>query len=805
MVKNYLKTAWRNILKHKSFSILHLLALTIAFAASILLYMAATYEFSFDNFHKNQKNIYQVYFESNTPNGKKLSESVPVPFAPTAQEELKGVQHISRYGDQPTVVRYKDKELSLTSRFVDRSFLDIFTFDITKGHKESALQQLNGTVLTEFSAKNIFGNEDPIGKQIELNIAGQWEPVLVEAVTQDFPNNSSIQFDALLRFEKFPEYHHNLNKWNNQNHLAFVLLEPNTSAKDFERQSHTFVDKYFDEDIRSLQRNGAKPDANGHFKNLRLLPLYKVHFHEVGAGGKTVSQTYPWILLSISLLILFIAASNFVNLSLGVSLSRGTEVGMRKSLGANKWQLFFQFWSEALILYIISFILACILVVLLLPTFNTLMRYSLEFSQNVTLRNTLLLLSIFVIVSAIAGGYPALLMTRFKTVDILKGKLKIGSTGLIRSSLTTTQFVITSILISATLIVINQIDFLLNKPLGYNSSEVISIPIGGNISAETAVQRMRNELSSLPFVESVTATDINMGRGYDGARSRSVLGFNYEDRTIYTELIRVDYDYLKTMQIDLLDGRDFSRSLSSDTLSVVVNEKMAAQLGGNNIVGQTFPFMDDMPLTVVGIVRNFNTQTLHSESAPVTMFINPRISSLNYIFVRIKGDRLHHGMQEIDKIWKSINTKGYVKPSFLAENTEKMYNNEKRFSKIIISGAVLAIFISCMGLIALTMLLVKKKTQEIGIRKVLGANVGQVILLMSKDFLQWIGIAFLISLPISWWLMDSWLQDFAYRISIHPFLLLSSGIIVMTIALLTVASFTVRAARANPVDSLRDE
>jgi len=805
MLKNYLITAFRNLSKRKLFTFIHIIGLTIAFAVSIILFLTAMFEFSFDDFHERKDRLYQVYFESSQQDGKEQSATLPVPFAPTAQQELKGIEHISRYGDNGgALARVGEKEIGLTSRFIDPSFLSMFSFPLLEGSKSDALNELNNIVLTKDAAMKLFGNQSAIGKQIELNIQGTWEPYLVSGIAKEFPTNSSIRFDAFIRFEKFPGYAGNEDKWNNRNHGAFVELTSKSSKEKFEAESQAFVNKFFKTDIDELKRDGAQALENGAYKSLRLLPLTQAHFSDIGVGSDRVGPLFPWMLLLLSALILFVACTNFINLSLAGSFTRSKEIGMRKTLGALKSQLIFQFWYEALIVCLLSLLLGGFLAWLLLPQFNSLMGYSLVFAGLFTFKNICLLIVCFLILTLIAGGYPALVMACYNTIQVLKGKLKLGSKNGLRNALSIGQFSIAIVLIIATITTIKQINYIQKKPLGYNKAEVISIPIGNNIDPETALERMRLELKSIPMVESVTGTDINMGMGMDGSQSNSKTGFDYKNRKVLTNWLRIDYDYLQTLQIELLEGRDFSRDFSSDIASVLINEQMAALLGEKDPIGKILPLADNENVKIIGVVKDFNFQTLHTKVEPLTMSIYPA-EPLSYIFVRIKSEDLSQAMAVIEKTWKTVNPKASVAASFLDENTQRLYKNEKKFSRIIISGSVLAILISCMGLFALALLMMNQRTKEIGVRKVLGARVSEIVLLLSKDFIRLIGIAFLIGAPLAWWFMNSWLEGFAYRIQMNVWVLFLGGIIVLVVALLTVMTQSFRAAVADPVKSLRTE
>jgi putative ABC transport system permease protein len=805
MIRNYLTVALRNLSKHKLFAVIHTVGLSLAFAVSIMLYLAAMFEFSYDEFHTKKDRLFQVYFESNPPEGKVESAALPVPFAPAAKEELKGIVNVSRYGDNGgALIRYQGKELGLTTRFVDPSFLEMFSFPLAEGDEASALSELNGLVLSEHSAKNIFGDAPAIGKEVELNVEGYWEPYVVTGIAEDFPNNSSIRFDAFARFEKFSGYRGNTDIWDTHNHGAFIELADQVEAADFERDAASFVEKHFKADIDILKAQGAQADENGVYKALKLMPLTGVHFFAEGIGGQSTKPLYPWILLVISILVLFIASTNFINLSLANSFIRSKEIAMRKTLGASKSQLLLQFWTEAFWICFISLLIGSLLAWTLLPSFNSLLGYSLSIGHLFSFVNLGLLLIFFLLITIVAGGYPAFVMAGFNSIQILKGKIRLSSKSGLRNALSVGQFAVAIFLIIATLTVIRQINYMQRMPLGYSVSAVISIPIGNSMGRESAVSRMRTALAAMPDVEAVSASDVNMGMGRDNARSRTGIGFNFEGKNVVTDVIRVDYDYLSTMQIELLEGRDFSRSYTTDTASVLINEEMAALLGGKEAVGKVLP-MNGRQFRVIGVVKSFNTQTLHEKIAPLTMHIDPAESAVNYIFVRVSPRDLGSAIAHVEKVWKEVNPKANVAASFLSENTQRMYEKEKRFSVIIVSGAVLAVLISCMGLFALALLLMNQRVKEIGVRKVLGAHVSSIVYLLSKDFILMVGIAFLIAAPIAWWLMGDWLNGFAFRIELDVQTLLTGGVVVLLVALATVVSQSLKAALTNPVKSLRAE
>jgi ABC-type antimicrobial peptide transport system permease subunit len=804
MFSNYIKIAWRNLWKHKTFAVIVVFGMAIAFAAALLLSLTAYHELSYDQFHTNKKNIYQLYFKEQNPRGEESSSSMPVPLAPSLKAEYPDVEYITRYGSSAKdIVRYKDKEVDLSIRAVDPDFLKIFTFPIESGNAQTPLGELNNIVITEYCAKILFDKEDPVGKTVEMKDGDNWESYTVTAVAKDFPNNSSFTFDILTRFEHFPGYKELLNVWDADNHEVFIQLRDKKDVAAFEKQTFAFIHKYYDGKLTSMKRDGAKPDKEGELLRLRTLPFTDIHFSNIGGSGGGVSRFYPYLLLIISGFILFIACVNFVNLSLARSFTRSKEIGIRKVLGAMRWQLISQFWGEALIVSLLALIVGLGIAYLLLPYYKQVFYRAMSVD---ILRSPLVIVYIivgFLLVTLFAGGYPAWMVSAFKTVETVKGKLPVGRSHRVRNTLMVVQFVLSSLLIISTMIIWQQLDYLRNKPLGFNKQQVISLPIGSTMDPEKALALLRTRLAKESRIISVTGTDMNMGRGRDGSSSTSMMGFDYKNKGIKTHWLRIDYDYLKTMDIKLLSGRDFSRSFGMDTTGVIINETMARQLGEKDPLTAVLD-LDGSKLQVLGVVKDFHFKSLHRELAPLTMTVRPNWG-MSYIFIRVQPDNLPASMDVIKTAWKEVNPKAPFLGSFLDENTDRTYSGETKLSKIFMSGAVLAILISCMGLFAIALLAILQRTKEIGIRKVLGASVPHIVKLVSKDFLLLVLIAIVIASPIAWYAMHNWLQSFYYRINIAWWVFAVAGIVALLIAFITLSLQSVKAAMKNPVNSLRSE
>jgi hypothetical protein len=465
-----------------------------------------------------------------------------------------------------------------------------------------------------------------------------------------------------------------------------------------------------------------------------------------------------------------------------------------------------QFWGEACLICLLALLAGGWVGYLALPHYKAAFGFSLSLEL---LRNAWVaaaLLTGFLLVTLLAGGYPALLIARFQTVQVLKGRVSLDRRNGLRNVLVTVQFAIATLLIGCTLIAWQQIGYLRSKPLGYNEQQVISIPVGNELSGNEALQRLRDKLAQQPHILHVTGSYRNFGMGLDNSQMTSTIGFDYKNREVRTHYIRVDYDFLAAMDIPLVAGRDFSRRFPTDTATgVIINESMARQLGEKNPVGARLPVSDgEPPLEVIGVVKDFHFQSLHSTISPLTLSIKPSWP-MYYVLVKVSPGNLPATMETIERAWAEVAPHTAFNASFLDENDNRQYQGEERLSKIFISAAGLAIVISCMGLFAMAVLVMAQRTKEIGIRKVLGASVPHLVGLLSGEFLKLVGIAILIAVPVAWYAMGQWLQNFPYSISIGAGVLALAGGIAVTVALLTVSFRAFQAARANPVDSLRNE
>lgn len=805
MLRNYLKIALRNLWKDRTFTLLNIIGLSAAFCAAFLLSMYALFGLSFDKFHEHIGSIYQVYTTSQTQKGPQSSDANPIPFAEALKNEVPGVEKITRYATGGPLLTYKNKTLSIGSAWADPEFFEIFSFPVLEGNKMNPIER-STVALTEETAKIIFGNEKAVGKIISIKRDGEEVPITVAAVLKDFPEASSLRFGAIFNFMDLPDsfYKAKKDRWDAHNHPVYLKLAAGISPEKFEKATRDFSILHFGDDIANAKRDGAKPNSEGQYRQIYLLPFENVSFADLNAPHVKVSKTLQYLILGISLLILIIASVNFINMGIAKGAQRLREIGMRKTLGAGKKQLFFQFWGESILVFTIAAILGSLLAFSLLDTFQTLFSTKASFDLIATPTIIIGLAMSLLIITLIAGGYPAFLMSNLGTLQALKGKLKVSGTNRVRNVLIVVQFSIAILLISGTLVLRGQLDYMRNKDLGFNKEQVIAFPLSTKKDRSQLLQLMRDELSGKPTILNITASSNILGLGKDGSSSTSIMGFDYKGREVKTNLLFVDYDYPQTLDIPIMEGRSFNREYASDSLSVVINEAMVKEFGEKDPLSIRFVLDDSIQYSVIGVVKDFNFEGMDKSIEPMSFFMNST-KPLYQAYVKVAPGNLSQSYDTIKTAWDKLEPDTEFLGSFLDENIDRTLMDERKMTTMISSGSILAIILSCIGLFAISLLVVNQRRKEIGIRKVVGASTSAITVLLSKEFLKLVGIAFLIAAPISWYLTSKWLQGYAYRIDLSMWIFLAAGGIAFVIALATISVRTIQAALQNPVKSLRTE
>jgi len=809
MFRNYFKTAWRNLSKNRLSASINVIGLSVAFVCCILLSLTVYFEFSYDKFHTNAAQLYKVYSIGHAANGDEKSGTMSYPAAPSMKANVPGIVKSTGIIYAGTGILYNGKEIGKNTMLVGNDFLSMFSFPVVAGNAASPLGELGNVVISQSTASAVFGKENPVGKQVKVKISGEWKELVVSAVLADFPDNSTLRYDILARTELNNDYASNKDNWDNQNQPVYVQINPNTTQQQVENGLRNMLKQFHLADERELTKRGYRKDDKGDMFAYRLAPFTSLHFDQQLGFGNTVSEPYLYTLILIAVIVLVIACFNFINLNVARAFTRAREVGVRKTIGAGKAQIFIQLWIESFMLCLIALVIALVVSYSLLTPFNALFVEKLKLA---TLMQPVVIASVIAgmaLVSFLAGGYPAWMVARFKTVEVLKGKVSVNRSVYLRNGLITFQFVMASLLICGTFIIYKQFSHLREAPLGFEQENVISIPIKNGENSSAYIRQLRAKLASNPEVESVSGTSTNLGIGLDHSTNNIAMGFSYGEKQIFTDVVTVDYNYLKTLGIKLIAGREFSPAFASDTSTatdgnVIVTESMAKQFGVPNALGLTMTDTSGPRWTIVGIIPDFHLFSMNSKLQPITLTMN-RHNQIGYMLVRVKTNNPLHAMETVRSAYKTVEPDNVTTPSYLNENTERWYEKEQRLSTIFFTSAAVAVLLSCLGLFAIVTLVMQQRRKEIGVRKVLGASIAQITSLLSKDFLMLVLVAFVIATPIAWYFLNQWLENFTYRVNITWWIFPVAGIVVLLIALITISIQTIRASLANPVKSLRTE
>jgi putative ABC transport system permease protein len=792
MFKNYFKTAWRNLMKNKMFSFINILGLTIGITVCMMIYLFIMNEFSFDRFHKNDDHIYRVMrgFESDSKSGRVAYLSGR--YAPALLNDFKGkIVSAVRVSENDNLFTVGSKSFHEKKELdVDTGFFSLFSFPLIKGTPTTVLKDLNSVVLTESTAKKYFGSADnAMGKIIMLN---KETPLKVTGIAKDVPANSHLYFDIVMPLERHKDASW-MTEWINNGVYTYIQLASNVSQAQIEKQLPAFVGKYLGGDLRKY----------GFKWSLSLTPLKDVYFDSISLDSiKHGDKTVVYIFLSIAILILLIACINFMNLSTIRAAERSKEVGLRKVLGALRNDLVWQFIGESVLLTTISCILSVGLLQLVMPWYDQLLDYTLNVSWN-ALPVYLFLVGVIIVVGFLAGSYPAFFLSAFSPIQALKGKLKLRKSGAsFRQVLVVVQFSISVFLIVGTIIITKQMSYVKNKQLGYNKEQTLIIPID-NADIFNNLNSFKTELQNQTAVRSVCAMSGEPG-GFFDEYTFDVDGHaeKWNAKTEFT-----DFEYVKTLGLKIVAGRDFSAQFPTDTATaVLINETAASKLGWTpqQAIGKWIQntVRDNTKRRVIGVVKDFNFQSLKQN---VDALVISPASDRRQILVKLKPGNLQAGIEIIRNAYNKAAPAYPFEYKFLDQQFGDLYQKDIRQQTILSVFAGLAIFVACLGLFGLASFTATKRFKEIGVRKVLGSSVQGIVALLSKDLLKPVFIATCIALPAGYWAMNKWLQNFAYKTNVSWWVFVLAALITLGIALITVCIKAVKAAVANPVKSLRTE
>jgi len=816
MIGHYFKIALRNLKRQKILSLINILGLSIGLACFALFLLYSVNEFSFDRFHKNADNIYRAYRWTEPMNGEDAKADIymPSPLGPALKTDIPDVKEFVRlregWGDD--FIKVNGEITTMPVAYTDPSFFSVFTFPLKYGTPKSALNELQNIVITQEKAIELFGMDNVVGRTIEIKIEDDFVPFTISAVAENIPANSSIQFDLLGNFN-FMETTRNgkrgVNNWKRSSYITYVELNPGSGLANDVDKLASFRHKYYPNEVENLKEAGYTWEGDATPVRYGLQTFKSGHTDTMIQGG-IIDQVNPktiWILLCIAAGVLLIACINFTTLAIGRSARRSKEVGLRKVIGGQRRQLVLQFLSESVILSIVSAVLGFLLAKLLLPYFNNLSGRDLHFSISLYPEMAWMLVGLVLLVGLLAGSYPALILSGFKPVEALKSKIKVNGSNFFTKSLVTAQFALSVGLIICTMIILKQTKYMSSKYPGFNKENIVVVDADGTNSNEI-YPVFKQSLLSRTDILGVSGAELGLGEGTGWSRS----GFEYNGTPKSVFEYYVDPDYIPLMGMQLIKGRNFDPKITSDTInSVIVNESMVKDFGWtiDNAVGQVLNGYhrnlgpDNNP-TVIGVIKDFNFRPFKEEVKP-QMFHQFADYAPYKFFVKIKTDNPTQTLDAIHKEWKAVAGNLPFKYNFLDENLDNFYKAERRLSSIIGWAGGISVFLACLGLFGLVALAAVNRTKEIGIRKVLGASVANIVGLLSKDFLKLAVIALFIAAPLALYFMDKWLQDFAYRISIGWWVFIISGLLTITIAFITIGFQAVKAGIANPVKSLRTE
>lgn len=803
MIKNYFKVAVRYLSKNKGYTFINTLGLAVGIACCILIMLFVKSEWSFDRFHSKSERIYRAWLQEHYEGEIFNSQATPIPLSNVLQSNLPEAESTCRVTGMSTFITHNNNRLNGQFTLVDSTFFKVFDFKLKQGNINNPFPTSHSIILTETEAKRIFGKDPALGKNIQLNISDSIVLFTVSGIAANPPLESSIQFEMLIPFSNASyiwSEQTRTSAWSNVVVQTYVLVKPNSSLS----QIHSKIDA-------AMQPLVAKNYKPGQYL-VRLQPLEDVYFNttlpeEVESAS---DPKYSYILGTIGILILLIACINFVTLSVGRSVTRALEVGVRKVLGAERRQIMMQYWSEALLLTLMSVIIGVVLSMLLLKSFNQLANRELVFTFSSFTAAFICLLTI--VIALLAGIYPSIVLSNYKPIQVLKGKLQVGSLGIFRKALVVGQFVASIVMIIATITVGRQLEYLRTKDLGFNREHVVIVPTSLNIAEGRGfAQKFQAELQKNPNIISSTASIYAM-HNYGWM----TMGFK-DDNKVFRQFKfnAIDPDFVNTMDLKIVQGRNFEKGNTADSNYVLINETFVKEYGWKNPIGQKLPGKYEQ--TVIGVVKDFNVEALYTPVKPVIMTLNPNnifenssdvsyaISPRPRVSVRFKAGNAQEHIEQLKSAWKSVAGDREFDSAFLDEGLAAAYQQEQRLGKIVQYASYLSIFIACLGLFGLATLVVVRRTKEIGIRKVLGADVSRIVSLLSKDFIFLIVIASLIAFPIAWWALSNWLQDFVYRINMPWWVFVLAATLALVVAVATVSFQAIKAALANPVKSLRAE
>jgi putative ABC transport system permease protein len=796
MLQNYLKIAWRSLNKHRFFSLVNICGLAIGVAAFWMITLYVTDELSYDRYHEKADRIFRVVQHGKWNTGGFDLAITAIPYAPALKADYPEVEEAIRIDmEGGGKITYNDKQFTANDiAFTDNGIFNVFTYHFLEGDQNTALAKPQSIVLTKALAVKLFG--DVSSAMDKVVYFDNNYPNTVTGVIDDMPTNSHFTFSALRSVNA-----NYTGKWGAANVFTYVLLKNPDDYKKIEAGSAAFYNKYLKTDL-----------ANIHYR-MELQPLTSIHLHshldyEMGNNGNV---TYVYVFSIVALLILSIAVINYVNLTTARSSVRIKEIGIRKVIGSGRKQLMLMFFTESILLAILATGVALVLIQATLPYFNQLSGKTLTIWQFGYIRSLLIFGGFAVIAGTISGIYPALFLSGFRTIPAMKGQLgNQSSTILFRKSLVIFQFVITIVMIVGSCIIYQQLHFVMNKDLGFNKSQMLTFHIHSK-TARTKIAAIKEQLLQNPLIESVAAAGNPIGNNDIGETNFNIgTDGNTAPDTKLVEQLIIDEDFIPAMQIKLLQGRNFLKGAAdSSQNAIIINSTLVNELGWKNPVGMRVRTGVDkgkiLWSTIVGVVKDFNTYSLQHKISPMELVLPQTANDEDNLYVRLKGKNIPSALEYLGTVYSRFDAENKLDYHFLDQNFANQYQTEQKQGNILLIFTILAISIACLGLFGLVTFTAEQRVKEIGIRKVLGASISNIVTLLTKELILLVLLATLIASPLAWFAMNKWLQSFAYRVNMHLWVFIAAGFIAVLIAFLTVSIRSVKAAMANPAKSLKTD
>lgn len=810
MISNYIKTAGRNMAKRKMFSFINAFGLSIGIAFCILIFLYIKDERSFDKFHENSSKIYRVEekaydtWDPDPAEPYNYSAYIQTGLGPVLKEEIPQVQYATRFNSGGNaIVTHGEKVFTEYLAYVDADFFKMFSFEILAGNTDNLLTEKYQVVLTPAIAEKYFDSQDVLGKTLKIDIQGENEFTVVGIIAPP-PANSSLNFEILVSQTVRPYYDRNVDNWSNFNTPTYIQLVDNAQLSTVKESLSKIVDTYMAESLERREERAEIPEDVTIFE-YQLSSLEDIHLNTQVTWNKSSDPKYSMILGGIAFLILLIACINYISLSLTASAARQKEVGVRKSVGAVRSQLINQFAFESVILAFLSMVIGIALMFVFLPSFNEFTNKELSFDTVTILQVIGIGVSLAVVVGLVSGFYPAFYLSAARPTQVLKGGFTTKMKASFTKPLVVLQFALSAFLIISSVIMYQQMEYVTTKDLGYNQEQVLVVPtqMGWNEESNKAVERMRNRLSQESFVSGVAGTSLSFNQGY----SRYGYQIDGENKSAY--VFAVDPHYIEILNVEMTQGRNFLIDGVNDSTDIIVNEALVADMGWEDPLDEHLNWREDsasLGSKIVGVVKDYHFRSLEQTIEPMFLSMDKKeVGYLTQMLIKIKPGELTHAVDKLQTVWNELSPDKPFDYTFMDEDIARQYASYERWMSIMGLATLFAILISCLGLFGLAGINAINRTKEMGIRKVFGAEVMNIFVLLNRQYIWLALIAFVIASPLSWYAMNIWLEDFEYGITISwPIFAISMGL-GLFIALITVSYHAVKSAHLNPADTLKYE